>query len=264
MKSFRSHLLAAKYHAFLIVLWLFIFPQSLFSDDALIVGDNVNIRETPSIKGKVLLGIQFGDTVELLDGDRTFQLSDIQKIGNFSHVWYKVRHAKITGYIFGPYLASKSCKSPDSEYQFWVATRQFMGASNPIMVYKLNRGRKPISSFEVAASDYSFSGDCRYLAVDNGTDVTRQIEFFDTADGRKVSGLGRLIVNGGRYNDLRWTPEDKLFFARTDPNTGTVPCWPYTEVFFQNGKIIETRRKGKMASHLTSGPTCKDIQPSGD
>ncbi|TGL35919.1 SH3 domain-containing protein, partial [Leptospira koniambonensis] len=77
-----------------------IIPSIVIGDEIVVIGKIVNIRENPSISGKVIASVAIGDSLNEIAETATFEVID-----NRRAKWYKVSKNNIIGWIFGGYTS---------------------------------------------------------------------------------------------------------------------------------------------------------------
>ena len=92
--------------------------------DAIVVGENVRLREKPNLQCKTIAAMNTGQLLNIID--ETDERESIGSSGNscaeYGYKWYEVKTSEgMTGWVFGMFLYKISNNDP---HPSWVASKE--------------------------------------------------------------------------------------------------------------------------------------------
>lgn len=166
----------------LMMLWvsnLAAFPRDKMHVTAFF-GDKVNVRESPSVKAKVVKNCRIGSPLKVLK-----KMAKYEEFGGFVDHWYKVKIGNTIGYVWGG-LLSDATFSLGNGYQIVVRNFSEGGYNIPPKKYKNHWNVSPdarpelivrlVKNFKYRELDTNYPGES-YVHIANSFRLGKYIYF---------------------------------------------------------------------------------------
>lgn len=226
---------------FLITLFIFV-TNSIFAEDTkgVVTVNALRMRATPDLNGQQVLLLEKGTIVTILERSK-----NMTKVGDTEDNWYKAQHAGKTGWLFAAFVTKDfHCVDDRCGTITWASEVPSEVDEFPVMrmITLFDKSKKSEKYFKTTpeSSDYFFSRNLKYLAVDAGTDVVGGIIFYSTQNGKKVHSA----TYGPR--EFKWEGNKVKYNHVLCYDDGYVLC---EEEIFDDGKVIKTGKYVKSGYH---------------
>jgi hypothetical protein len=219
---------------------VFSISLAIADENSGIVTYPLKMREAPNLKGSLITVLEKGTIVKILE-----QTESSIKVDNIESPWYKISINKKTGWVFGGFI-SKEYQIIDRKLNIlsWSVNIPTPGGSysytRNIVLYDKTKKSSSIIEASPESTDYLFSQNLKYVAVDEGTDVVGGIAFYDVNNGK--------LINSAAYSPRNFKWEGNAL------KYNKVICYDdgytlYEQEIFDNGKTIKTGKYGKGRYH---------------
>jgi uncharacterized protein YgiM (DUF1202 family) len=218
----------------------------LFQKDEIsyILFDSINIRETPSLQGKIVTKLPIGTQVRI-----TGKSTNCLYLNGVKIPWYKIEFGKNQeGYIWGGKLslaAEKSAKNTKTLFLFGI---EKAGSNHLFYTVKAIQNNKEVSSVTVKG----FTG----ILKDHSFELLSNKGLENVDDIINIHGYGGFCGDDSGQHVLFWAKE-KLHYVELLHSGFDAPYF-YTESFVYPSEI--EGEKGIILKHIYSGEYSDDYE----